>query len=93
VTARFLAEALADLDNAAVYYESQQPGLGSDFVREVLRVVEFLSAYPLAGRSMSRHTRRWLTRRFPYGVLYRVRGDELLVVAVMHLSRAPKEWE
>ena len=36
--------------------------------------------------------RRLLLRRFPYAVLYRVTGNEVLVVAVMHLHRRPGYW-
>jgi hypothetical protein len=31
--------------------------------------------------------------RFPYGVIYRLSGDTVEIVAVMHLSRKPGYWK
>ena len=36
--------------------------------------------------------RRRLIRRFPLGVLYRIDPDEIVILAVMHLSRRPDYW-
>lgn len=33
--------------------------------------------------------RRCLTRVFPYGVLYSIEEDSVLILAVMHCSREP----
>jgi len=37
--------------------------------------------------------RRCLTRKFPYGILYTVEEDYILIVAVMHCSREPGYWK
>lgn len=34
-----------------------------------------------------------LTKTFPFGVLFRDRPDEIIVVAVMHLHRDPDYWK
>ena len=31
-------------------------------------------------------------RRFPFGILYRVDPDEIVILAVMHLARQPDYW-
>ncbi|MCI0365313.1 MAG: addiction module protein, partial [Phycisphaerales bacterium] len=36
--------------------------------------------------------RRRQLRRFPYGIVYSVRSDHILVVALMHLHRRPGYW-
>lgn len=38
---------------------------------------------------MDEDVRRCLTHVFPYGVLYTIEADFILVVAVMHCSREP----
>jgi hypothetical protein len=36
--------------------------------------------------------RRYLVRRFPYGIFYEVRPHEIKVLAVYHLHRDPAGW-
>lgn len=36
--------------------------------------------------------RRFLVRRFPYGILYTIEADHILILAIMHLSREPGYW-
>ena len=37
--------------------------------------------------------RRRMLNRFPYGLLYAVEADRIIVVAVMHLHRRPGYWK
>ena len=32
-------------------------------------------------------------RRFPYGVIYSIEDDALVIVAVFHLHRHPDSWK
>ncbi|HIP58812.1 MAG TPA: hypothetical protein EYH01_00115 [Campylobacterales bacterium] len=41
---------------------------------------------------MTKSTRRCLVNRFPFGLVYRIEGDTIVIVAVMHLSRKPDYW-
>jgi hypothetical protein len=36
--------------------------------------------------------RRWLLRRFPFGLIHRESGSTIFVVAVAHTRRAPGYW-
>jgi len=88
----FLVPAQAELAEAIAYYDSQQPGLGSRFAQEVKRTIERILQYPEAWAPISKRTRRCLTNKFPYAVIYQVREEVLLIVAVMHLRREPRTW-
>jgi plasmid stabilization system protein ParE len=89
---KFLAPAQAELEEAVAYYETQKEGLGSQFTEEVKRTIQRMLQYPEAWALISRRTRRCRTNRFPYGVIYQVRGDVLLIVSIMHLHREPRGW-
>jgi plasmid stabilization system protein ParE len=90
---KFLAPARAELSEAVAYYDSKKQGLGSQFAQEVRRSIERILQYPEAWSLISKRTRRCRTNRFPYAIIYQVRGDVLLIVAVMHLRREPRTWK
>jgi len=89
----FLDPAEAELGEAVVFYNGESEGLGYEFAAEVNRTLARIVEHPLAWTMLSKRTRRCRTNRFPYGLLYQVRGDVILVVAVMHLHRDPICWE
>jgi plasmid stabilization system protein ParE len=91
--AELLAAAEAELFDAVLYYNQQSEGLGYEFVAEVKQTLGRILRFPDAWHRLSERTRRCRTNRFPYGVVYQRRGDLVLVVAVMHLSRNPDSWK
>ena len=90
---QFLDIARQELDDAIVFYNREREGLGDDFLLEVKHVLNSIAVFPEAWHLVSRRTRRCQLRRFPYGVIYQVRKDELLIVAVAHLHRNPVFWK
>lgn len=78
---------------AVDYYNDQCPGLGYEFAAEVQRVFERIRRHPTAWPVFSLRARRCLTDRFPFGVLYQVRDDCVLVGGIMHLKRDPERWQ
>jgi hypothetical protein len=93
VKVRFASTAERELKEALEFYESAQEGLGTDFLVEVEAATRLIESHPLAWTPMSRRTRRCRTHRFPFGLFYQVRPDEILIVSVMDLRRDPKRWE
>ena len=87
-----LGAADEELVEAAKFYESRSNGLGVDFLAELDHVIARITDHPYAGAVVSGAVRRRLLRRFPYGVLYRLEADEIVIVAVMHLRRRSGYW-
>jgi len=75
------------------FYQSAREGLGAEFLAEVQAAANLIESFPLAWSPLSPRTRRCRTHRFPYGLFYQVRSDEILIVSVMDLRRDPKRWE
>ena len=88
----FLEPAQAEMQEAISYYEAERNGLGAEFAEEVKKTIERIVQYPEAWSLLSQRTRRCLTNKFPYGLIYQIRGEDILIIAVMNLYRDPKTW-
>ena len=91
-TVRFLRPAELEMLDAARYYELQAPGLGEDFLDRIGSALQDIGAHPERWAVVRFNIRRRLVHRFPYGLLYRVDPDEIVVLATMHLHRHPDYW-
>ena len=86
-------EAEADLVNARDGYERQREALGAAFLRCVEEVLERIGRTPEMYTTVYHDVRRALTRRFPYAVYYRIAGNEVVVLGILHTHRDPREWQ
>ena len=89
---RFLTPAQSELDDAVAWYNEQASGLGFEFLDELDRAVRRFVAYPLSCPEIEPGLRRCLLARFPFGLVYGLDGDTIVVVAVAHLHREPRYW-
>ncbi len=89
----FLDAAESEFLEAISYYNGESEGLGYEFAAEVNRAIGRISEYPNAWTQLSKRTRRCRTNRFPYGVIYQIRSDMILILAIMHLHRDPESWK
>ncbi len=78
--------------DAVAYYELSRKGLGLRLSREVYATINRVTLNPTAWPLISENTRRCFTKRFPYGVVYEIREDDILIIAVAHSSREPFYW-
>jgi plasmid stabilization system protein ParE len=92
VTVRFLETAEIELDQAVHWYEAQAPGLGNAFLIEVLSAVDRVERFPEAWHPLSERIRRCRLSRFPYGLIYTIDNNDILVLAIAHLHRRPDYW-
>lgn len=96
-TVDFRPEVEQDMAEAAAWYEARRPGLGAEFVEEVIRVWHELAENPLLNsRRHPRKNIRWrYPERFPYRIIYE--ADEakhvVVVAAVLHAARHDRHWK
>ena len=88
----FHPEARIEFIEAIAFYEESREGLGLRLSREVYATINRVTSGPNAWPRISENTRRCFTRRFPYGVVYEIREDDILIIAVAHSSREPFYW-
>jgi toxin ParE1/3/4 len=85
------AEATFDLRLAARWYEQQRHGLGAELVLAVDDAIATIVAAPQRWPVFA-GARRYIVRRFPFSVIYRVVDERIQIVAVAHHSRRPTYW-
>lgn len=84
--------AAGEAEAAERWYRERNEIASARFQRELDRAVELISERANTGSPYLGNTRRVLLRRFPFFVVYRVRGDNAQIVAVAHARRRPGYW-
>ena len=88
-----LHEAELELQKDVEYYESKSSGLGMDFADEMKRTIQLIQESPERQPLQKDKTRRILTNRFPYQIIYTVFKDEIWIIAFANQRRKPGYWK
>ena len=93
-----LAEAEAELGDAAGWYEQRRAGLGDELLDEVREglavIVETAETWPRWPGAPARipPIRKYILQRFPYSIAYQVYPDFIVVLGLVHAKRRPLYW-
>lgn len=90
-------EAAAELEDAAVWYESQRAGLGLEFIATVDATIEQIARWPQAAAHVHGIPRELSVRKvpvgsFPYSVAYLETSESIRILAFPHDKREPGYW-
>ncbi len=88
----FHPDAEKELEEAENYYDNIREELGNRFRAETEMAISRILDFPNAWQLLSQNTRRRALKTFLYGIVYRVKTDEIRILAVMHLHREPGYW-
>ncbi|MEK6777599.1 MAG: type II toxin-antitoxin system RelE/ParE family toxin [bacterium] len=81
-----------EYDEAKEFHEIEQPGLGTQFEKQIrhslLRIQQYPQAWPLERKEI----RRYIVHKFPYKILYSIQDETIVVLAFAHLHRQPDYW-
>ena len=79
----------AEILAAARFYDHAIKGLGTQFLDEFDFSIAMILEAPERWRIIKGDKRRYLMRRFPFGLYYRIVSDEVRILVVKHHSRHP----
>ena len=82
-------EAEDDLKEAYSWYEDKRTGLGYDFLLQVDAGLNFIARNPNIHPIEYKGTRKHVVKRFPYKIIYLVKKEQIIVLAVIHGRRSP----
>src|ERR1035437_5604812 len=73
------------------WYEDNLTGLGSDFIREVEKVLTHIETNPFLYAVKKQQLREALIKTFPYVIVYKIipKQKQIIIVSVFHTSRHP----
>jgi hypothetical protein len=91
VKLRFTTAAETDLAAALMFYETQAAGLGSKMLAGVNEACSNLLLFPGSGRAAFGNMKKTKIARFPFGIVYRVEAELIVVYAVVDLRRDPDQ--
>jgi plasmid stabilization system protein ParE len=77
----------AEEDIAAIYasYAERDPDLAGRVSRTIIGAIHGLMAFPLMGREgRVPNTRERIMTRYPYRIVYRVVGEQIFILRVVH---------
>ena len=87
--------ASVELAEAVRWHEARRSGWGGRLFDAVSGTLALIESFPEIGSP--RHgrlpSRQLKVRGFPYLVAYRIRSEDLYIVAVAHSSRRPGYWQ
>ena len=93
MTYSFHPDAEVEFNASVDYYEACQTHLGLEFAREVYKTIQTILKFPNAWQKLDGDIRRCLTNRFPFGIIYYQKENEIIILAVMQLQRKPNYWK
>ena len=89
----FHPSAKEEFSHSIDYYEECRKHLGLEFASEVYNTIQRIINYPKAWQILESDIRRCLTNRFPFGIIYYIKDNTIIILAVMQLNRKPNYWK
>ena len=89
----FHPAALIKYSEVVQYYAQHRTAIAQAFIDAVENTIHRICESPTTWQIIDKDVRRCITRKFPYGILYTVEEDEILILAIMDCSHEPNYWK
>ncbi len=85
-----LPDATIDFEKSIEWYDNINPSLAKQFIVEIETTISFISKNPLLFQYDYGTFKSVNTSKFLFKIVYRINGDEIVIVAIFHHKRNPK---
>lgn len=85
--------ALEEIIEAKNFYNSKVGGLGNHLFDEIDRAFKLIVETPVTWPTYNENLHRFILKRFPFSIIYRILEDKVQVIAFMHQHRKPLYWK
>jgi plasmid stabilization system protein ParE len=89
---RIISPAESEYADALCWYAERSQQAAERFEAEFDNALEAISSDPHRFPRCDERHRFYLTNRYPYQIIYRVEGNEVVIIAVAHSKRRPGYW-
>lgn len=89
----FQPEAIIEFADAAEWYEERRSGLGVEFEHAVEQTLKSACDMPESFPVAESNARQAVVKGFPYSVFFEHSDEYVVVIAVFHSKRDPREWK
>lgn len=86
-------DAAEEIKQTTAFYNKQQAGLEKRFIEDLEDGIERICAHPLRYKIVEGEVRKCRLEHFPYLLIYQVQGEQVEIIALMHLRREPDYWK
>jgi plasmid stabilization system protein ParE len=91
---RLSEEAESDIYEGYEWYKSKRKNLGEEFLASLDQAREAITSNPKTyGVRYKNKVRAFVVNRFPYMVLYVVKGNDIDVISVFNTNQHPERWK
>lgn len=77
-----------DLDEALLWYESEQDGLSLRFYKSFENAVNRIKRNPHAFLDVTPGVKRILLKKFPFKVFYTISDNNIFILGILHAKRS-----
>ncbi len=85
-------EAVREYERSVNYYKTISPRLAARFIDEIQTCIALIKEAPQRWKRLRGEVRAVQAAIFPFQVLYSVKQERIIILAVMHESRHPDYW-
>ena len=76
-----------EIREAKKFYNSKVDGLGNHMFDEISNAIKLVEESPETWHTFHNNLHRFILRRFPFSIIYRIMDNEVQVIAFMHHRR------
>ena len=89
---KYLKTARDEFHDAIKYYETRQIDLGMKFQSDIRCSIERIKEFPNTYVVVKENIRRCLLHKFNYSILYTIKDNYILIIAISHQHKKPDYW-
>lgn len=82
-----------DIQEVVDYYDELNPKLADSFLAELEQCYNKIKQVPEGYHKRLGNIRAAFLKKFPFGVYYKIYGEKIVVIAILHTSRNPSIWK